>query len=389
MIKNPEGRGYAGVQFLRDSFVSCVMLSGTPLDNTWFDSFALLSLLRGHPVTSPLRMRLAFTPHAESGNRSVPKAHYLTRITEMLDSVTLRRPASMIAHLLQPVTRKLLVIKLGEEDITNSNAAFEDWKNSLSSAKDGKKKKIGFRPSKDQASTNWASLVKAQQYANHPKLVEIMSYEREALVASIESDVNLDAVLDEEAEQVLANWRNSLREDENYRSTRIDAVIDIIDQHRDRRPHDAFLIVDESVFFLDILEIAISCMDPPIPCRRYDGRQGPAERHLTLESFRSQTDCRILLASRGTGGQGLNVQCANVLIRCGPWWKASWEEQAEGRCHRPGQQNPVFFYEIRASGCEVESHKVATRNRKNRTNTAIMNGITRMDGVQPRERFIS
>lgn len=36
-------------------------MTGTPLDNTWLDTYALLSLLRGHPITSLARMRLGFT----------------------------------------------------------------------------------------------------------------------------------------------------------------------------------------------------------------------------------------------------------------------------------------------------------------------------------------
>ena len=42
---------------------------------------------------------------------------------------------------------------------------------------------------------------------------------------------------------------------------------------------------------------------------------------------------RVLLASRVTGGEGLNLQSANGLIHCGSWWKVSWEQQAEGRIH--------------------------------------------------------
>lgn len=97
-----------------------------------------------------------------------------------------------------------------------------------------------------------------------------------------------------------------------------------------------------------------------------------------------------MLASRGTGGQGLNVQCANVLIRCGPWWKVTWEEQAEGRIYRPGQLKPVFIFELSANDCNIEKHKRKVQDRKNKTNATIMDAITRMDDAEPPSaRFIS
>ncbi|KAF5610988.1 global transactivator [Fusarium subglutinans] len=36
------------------------------------------------------------------------------------------------------------------------------------------------------------------------------------------------------------------------------------------------------------------------------------------------------------------MQFANVVIRCGQWWKKAWEQQAAGRVHRPGQQKPTL-----------------------------------------------
>ena len=57
-IKNTSGRTCTAVAQLRSLFTTCLMLTGTPVDNTWMDSFALLSLIDGHPITSPTRIRL-------------------------------------------------------------------------------------------------------------------------------------------------------------------------------------------------------------------------------------------------------------------------------------------------------------------------------------------
>ncbi|EXM23008.1 hypothetical protein FOTG_09356 [Fusarium oxysporum f. sp. vasinfectum 25433] len=52
VIKNRNTRTFAAVTALREQFEGCLTLTGTPLDNTWEDGYALLSLLKGHPITS-------------------------------------------------------------------------------------------------------------------------------------------------------------------------------------------------------------------------------------------------------------------------------------------------------------------------------------------------
>jgi SNF2 family DNA or RNA helicase len=106
-------------------------------------------------------------------------------------------------------------------------------------------------------------------------------------------------------------------------------------------PDHTIVIIDESVFFLDILTVAIR-RDLPISHQvvlvlRYDRRSSIDERDAVMARFIAAEGARVLLASRATGVQGLNLQSVNALIRCGPWWKVSWEQQAEGRIHRYGQ----------------------------------------------------
>jgi hypothetical protein len=92
-----------------------------------------------------------------------------------------------------------------------------------------------------------------------------------------------------------------------------------------------------------------------------------------------------LLVSRGTGSQGLNVQFANVVIRCGPWWKNAWEEQAAGRVHRPRQRKLTFVYELRAQDCAVGKNEMGVQD-KNRVNTRILSAITRDGDGEPHQR---
>lgn len=50
IIKNRNTRTFAAAAALGGQFEGCLALTGTPLDNTWEDEYALLSLLKGHPI---------------------------------------------------------------------------------------------------------------------------------------------------------------------------------------------------------------------------------------------------------------------------------------------------------------------------------------------------
>jgi SNF2 family DNA or RNA helicase len=136
------------------------------------------------------------------------------------------------------------------------------------------------------------------------------------------------------------------------------------------------------LFFLDIIQIAFKKMSDPVPIYHCDCHLDPVERDLVLEEFVAAGERpRILLTSRGTVSQGLNIQCANVLIQCRPWWKTSWEEPAIGRLHRPGQVNPVFHCEMSAVGIALEDRKKRVRSKKNKTDQKILEAIPKTDDI--------
>ncbi|KAF5655204.1 global transactivator [Fusarium sp. NRRL 25303] len=180
----------------------------------------------------------------------------------------------------------------------------------------------------------WPYLIEAQQHAYHSMLVQLKLAHRGLMGSMRQEDVG-DAIPDEMDDQALeqvAEWRD----------TRYNA------KHLDLRHHDSFIIVDESVWFLDIVTIALKKTYHSVTHDTYKGRLDTVQRHLTIKKVAQAMPPHSLLASRGTGGQGLSMQFANAVIRCGPWWKKAWEEQATGRVHRPGQQKPTFIHELRA-----------------------------------------
>lgn len=377
-IKNTESFTYAAISKLRGLFDACIMLTGTPLDNTWEDAFALISLLRGRqPIKSLEQMREAFTVmtnQEDTHKVPSPTGKFLSRITQYMDSFTLRRPQKTIAKLLPLVSVAVEIFSLPYDEMKLSDAAYKKFL-SCKYINDGKCGVPG-----------WAQLTKAQHYANHPRLVEIMQFERSGMA----DDPSANDEIDKHGEETIKTWRDSLLQGENWRSARVDAILRVVNRHRHRRPDDAFVIMDESVYFLEIVQMALTHSSTPIDCHAYNGRSSATERDIAMTRFTGSSGPRVLLASRGAGGVGLNLQSANVIIICSPWWKHSWEEQAIGRVYRAGQKKDVvFIYRVRADNCKVDNCKLAQCNLKNGVNDSIIASCTRHDNVQPPSRIIS
>ncbi|RKK98132.1 hypothetical protein BFJ68_g9281 [Fusarium oxysporum] len=366
-IKNRESRTYHSISTLRLQFDSCLMMTGTPLDNKWSDGYALLSMLHGHPITSFLLFQAAFVQSLSTGP-DFPQGFHRQRYIQMLDACSLRRPQSAIEEEFPDIDRKRIVtFPLDPEDRRRSNDAYHMFKKAR-------------RPGSKLA--GWKYLIQAQQYAYHPMLVEL-KFERDALARAMRRNEAMETFEqgNEAATDQLVQWKKRLEQDENWLSRRVRVITDVVDQHKDQFPDHSFLIVDESIYFLDIVAIALRNRFEPEPQLEYNGRLGPIDRHFVIKTAFEAKPPQVMLATRATGGQGLNLQCFNVVIQCGPWWKAAWELQARGRVYRPGQKKPVFVYEIRAEDCLIEQHKVKVRDKKDELTSELEDAITRGDTV--------
>ncbi|KAF5675721.1 global transactivator [Fusarium circinatum] len=94
-----------------------------------------------------------------------------------------------------------------------------------------------------------------------------------------------DAIPDNADAQPLAQvaeWCQYLEQGDNSLSRRVQAILNIVRQHLDFRPEDPFIIVDESLWFLDIVAIALKKIYHPIGHDTYNARLDTVQRHLTI-----------------------------------------------------------------------------------------------------------
>ena len=90
-----------------------------------------------------------------------------------------------------------------------------------------------------------------------------------------------------------------------------------------------------------MLELAAdACRRQRIAFATHTGSLTVAQRRQEVARFREDPDCRVLL-STDTGGLGLNLQHASVVIHCDQPWNPARLEQRVARAWRKDQHHPV------------------------------------------------
>ncbi|KAK3900217.1 P-loop containing nucleoside triphosphate hydrolase protein, partial [Staphylotrichum tortipilum] len=92
---------------------------------------------------------------------------------------------------------------------------------------------------------------------------------------------------------------------------------------------------------LDFIEKAFR--ENNISFQRIDGQTTLAGRIDALTAFRDDPDCKVMLASIGSVGEGVNLTAANCVHNMEPYWNPMVEAQAVDRAHRIGQQRDVVI----------------------------------------------
>ncbi|KAK1765266.1 SNF2 family N-terminal domain-containing protein [Phialemonium atrogriseum] len=106
-------------------------------------------------------------------------------------------------------------------------------------------------------------------------------------------------------------------------------------------------IVSKSVVFscwtrmLDFIQKAFK--EDNIGFQRIDGQTTLPGRAAALKAFRDDPDCRVMLASIGSVGEGVNLTVANHVHIMEPQWNPMVEAQAVDRVHRIGQERDVLI----------------------------------------------
>lgn len=134
--------------------------------------------------------------------------------------------------------------------------------------------------------------------------------------------------------------RVSWNVDDLQNSSKAKRLLEIIEEAED----DGRKVIVFS-FFLDTIRkitelLGNNCLNP------INGSVTPQRRQEIIDEFDISPAGTVLAAQIQSGGTGLNIQSASVVILCEPQFKPSIENQAISRAYRMGQARNVLVYRL-------------------------------------------
>ena len=100
-------------------------------------------------------------------------------------------------------------------------------------------------------------------------------------------------------------------------------------------------------YFLEVLDRIRSMLEgqAPFVCR-IDGSVPASDRQGMIDDFEKSEAGAVIMSQVISGGVGLNIQSASVVVFCEPQIKPSIEDQAVARAYRMGQARSVLVYRL-------------------------------------------
>lgn len=145
--------------------------------------------------------------------------------------------------------------------------------------------------------------------------------------------------------------------DEGHKAHAVDASprVALLKEILEQAP-GKFLVLAGFTGVLQMLEKALSNYS----CVVVNGSTPAKDRAGIFHAFQEKEDPQIMVADPGVLAHGLNLQRGRTIIWYGPTDKAELFQQANKRCHRPGQKYPVSVVQVVSNKLEREIyHRLA------------------------------
>ncbi|MEO0448355.1 MAG: DEAD/DEAH box helicase, partial [Verrucomicrobiota bacterium] len=326
-IKNPNSKLAQIVCGLHARHRLC--LTGTPLENHLGELWSLMHFL----MPGFLGDAKAFQKH---WRKPIEKERDVVRrrvLVKRLAPLMLRRTRDEVLEELPPRTETLQTVTLppGQAELYESVRATMNAK-----VRDA----IAAKGLNRSSIVVLDALLKLRQVCCHPKLLKVKAAAKVKRSAKLESFLEL---------------MRDLSENEENR----------------------ILVFSQFTSMLEIIEERFA--EEGISSIKLTGETPGRERQALVDQFQ-KGEVPVFLISLKAGGSGLNLTAANTVVHYDPWWNPAVEEQATGRAHRMGQQNPVFVYRFVTQGT-IEERILELQERKAEMARAILG-----DDLEPGER---
>lgn len=165
---------------------------------------------------------------------------------------------------------------------------------------------------------------------------------------------------------------------ENYNggSNKIDAFVNIVSESV-TNGHKVLVFTS----FRSALEIVKEKLDK-VNIKSYviNGSVSSKDRMKRVDDFNINDDIKVFLIMLKSGGTGLNLASADVVIHLDLWWNPQAENQATDRAHRIGQNNTVEVIRLISKGT-VEEKILELQNKKRKLSDKLIDGEARDQNI--------
>lgn len=303
IAKNPRTAIYRAIRSLDRQWT--IALTGTPVENSWADLWALTSLTSPGLLPSWQRFRERFvTPIDKLGDQRM-----LTMLREAIAPFMLRRSKESVATDLPQKTETVLSVPLD------------------------KSARLFYERLLNQERARILGLLATGQ-RQHVEVLSAMTRLRQAAI---------DPALVDEAFAV-------------QEGAKTQALVEVLSQIVPAG-HQS-LVFSQFTSYLDRIGAALD--EAGISFVRLDG--ATRDRDRVIERFQAG-EARVFLISLKAGGTGLTLTEADYVFVMDPWWNPAAEAQAVDRAHRIGQTKPVTVYRLVSEGT-IEEKVVELQEKK-------------------------
>uniref|UniRef100_A0A6C0KTJ7 Helicase n=1 Tax=viral metagenome TaxID=1070528 RepID=A0A6C0KTJ7_9ZZZZ len=209
-------------------------------------------------------------------------------------------------------------------------------------------------------------------------LMSMITYVRQALIcpmipiASMYCDMADFQVKSELSQIVTDKFRglgleSYLQDERNILSSRFRAVLEKLSDHRAQK------CIVFSSFRTTIELLAPFINETDRVTMTISSKMSIDKRRQVLKDF-EESDNAVLLLPYDIGAEGLNLQCASVVMLMDLWWNSSKMEQAIGRIYRPGQRALHVFVYLFISNTGMEQKILAKNDIKSQILASLQNG---------------
>jgi SNF2 family DNA or RNA helicase len=201
--------------------------------------------------------------------------------------------------------------------------------------------------------------IQTREAALTKEQVTLMASLKRDLQVAVKSGQQINAVNEAAARTKFLQISLGAIYDENHKVHTIDAAprLAVLKEIIDQSPRKILLLTG---FTSVLTRLAKELKNYSVAI--VNGSVSMKERSEIFRRFQDEVDPEIIIADPGVLAHGLNLQRGRTIIWFSPCDKGELFQQANARCHRPGQKFPVSVVQIVSNPLEQEIYKRLAAN---------------------------